>query len=324
MPQKVSNQNVMSHKVLGQKVMNRKVIRLSTSTSVVSLPTSWLKKNNVKKGDDLFLEEKDNLIVISKGINESKKQIFFSIKDVNDKLVWMIIDAIYMTGYNEISIETKNQTQRDNFVKIVQLFPGLIIYDEKKDIIKLKNIAIQEDFDLQQLMSRIRNLTISIIDDSLNSIKTKNWEVLSNIKKRDYLINTYVSMAFRNINLYGYVPSSAQGIISEHIKFLEIFSDRLCSLLKKIGEQKETSKHIQEIILDIRNLYREEAVLFVKFNLVKLSEFDNKRQELIKKTKKLEKEYQIEINELISMFFDIEETLTQLNISKIDCGEEKR
>ncbi|MGV8162051.1 MAG: AbrB/MazE/SpoVT family DNA-binding domain-containing protein [Candidatus Nanoarchaeia archaeon] len=302
--------------------MNRKVIRLSTSTSVVSLPTSWLKKNDIKKGAELSVEEKDNRLIVSKQAGVAKKSIYFSIREINERLVRIIVDALYIGGYDEISIETKNQEQRDNFVKIVHVFPGLIIYDEKGDIIKLKNIALQEEFNLQQIISRIRNLTISLMNDSMDAVKANNWEMLINSKKRDYLINTYVSMSFRHINMYGYSPVSAQGVMAQYIKLLEMFSDKLCLLLTKIGLQKEKNKMTQEILLSMKELYREEALLFSKFSLEKLSEFDEKREGLQNKIKNFNSKLQTDVQEIVRIFFDMEETLTQLNVSRIGNSEE--
>jgi phosphate uptake regulator len=304
-----------------EKGTTRKVIKLSTSTSVISLPTSWLKKNNIKKGDNLTVDEKDNLLIISKQVTNVNKNISFSIKEINADLVWTIIDSIYMEGYAEINIETKNQEQKNKFIKIVQCFPGLIIYEEKGDIIKLKNISIQEDFDLQQIISRIRNLTISLIDDSLTAMKTETWDVVLNAKERDYIINTYVSMAFRHINKYGYSPTCAQGAISQYIKLLEMFADELCLVLKKIGEQKEKNKQLQEVLGLVRELYREDVIIFSKFSLTNLSYFDEKRQSLLKKTQTLEKIFRADFFNLSSIFFDIEEILTQLNIANIDTSK---
>ena len=55
-------------------VMKRKLIQLSTSTNVISIPTTWLRKNNLSKGAELDLEEKDNRIIISKDNKKTLKK----------------------------------------------------------------------------------------------------------------------------------------------------------------------------------------------------------------------------------------------------------
>ena len=55
--------------------MKRKVIKLADKTSVVSLPSKWIKNYKVEKGDELDLEEIGNSILIkpSKQQTEIKK-----------------------------------------------------------------------------------------------------------------------------------------------------------------------------------------------------------------------------------------------------------
>ena len=45
--------------------MKRKVIQIADSTQLISLPRKWAQKFNIKKGDELEVEEHDNKIVVS-------------------------------------------------------------------------------------------------------------------------------------------------------------------------------------------------------------------------------------------------------------------
>jgi len=44
--------------------MKRKIIKLGTATLVVSLPSKWTKKFNLKSGNDLELEEANSNLII--------------------------------------------------------------------------------------------------------------------------------------------------------------------------------------------------------------------------------------------------------------------
>jgi hypothetical protein len=152
------------------------------------------------------------------------------------------------------------------------------------------------------------------LDDSIEGIKTKQWNTLLKIKNRDYIINTYISLAFRHLNSYGYSPSSKQSAIVQYIKLLEIFSDKLCIILKKIGEHKDQNKSLTLLLTSIRELYREEAFLLSKFNLERLKDFDNKRSILISNIKERKNNFQTDLLDLVQLFFDLEETASQLNL----------
>ncbi|MGV8169501.1 MAG: AbrB/MazE/SpoVT family DNA-binding domain-containing protein [Candidatus Nanoarchaeia archaeon] len=298
--------------------MKRKLIQLSTSTNVISLPTAWLKKQGLAKGDEINLEEKDNMLVVSKDAKKGRKKISLNISclniTVNEKLVWMVFDAAYMSGYDEIILETKDQKQVDILEKVVRSYPGMIIYEEKKNYVHLKNIAVQEEFDLTQIISRIRNITISMLDDSIEGIKSKDWDVLINMKKRDYAINTYISLAFRHLNVYGYTPLNKQSAMAQYIKMLEMFSDGICTLLKNIGEKKQAEKKQLELLQSIRDLYREESQLISKFSLEKLNSFNDKRMKLQNRFNESDAKIRGEFSELVQLFFEIEEVAAQLNM----------
>jgi phosphate uptake regulator len=295
--------------------MKRKIIQLSTSTKVISLPSDWIRKNNLKKGTELEVTEKDNLLVVSRGENKSRKEKSIDLSFANDRdLIWMILDGLYMTGFDDITVKTGTQKQRDTLAEASKWFPGMIIYEEKGEIVRLKNISVQQEFDLSQIMSRIRNITLTIMDDCIDAIKEKKWEILSGIKNRDYTINMYVSLAFRHINKFGYSPMGMQGVISQHIKLLEIFSDRLCILFREIASKKNVSKNQMEIILSIRNIYRQEVVMISKFKIEKLVEFDSQRIQLKHVADKEEGKIGDELTELINIFREIEEIAVQLNM----------
>ena len=54
--------------------MIRKLIQISPSTTVVSLPAAWIKKNKLSKKSEVKLEESDNRIIISSSESKSEKQ----------------------------------------------------------------------------------------------------------------------------------------------------------------------------------------------------------------------------------------------------------
>ena len=55
--------------------MKRKVIQLAHSTAVISLPSKWVKKYGVKKGDEIEVgEEESRLIVTAEQTGSPKKQ----------------------------------------------------------------------------------------------------------------------------------------------------------------------------------------------------------------------------------------------------------
>jgi phosphate uptake regulator len=294
--------------------MKRKVIQLSTSTKVVSLPSSWTAKNGIKKGSELEVKEKDNMLIFSKESANTSRKAEFDLKDFEGHAIYMILDAYYISGYDDILIKTSSSKQRDVLQKAKSEFPGLIVYEQKGEYMRMKNIIVQEEFGLFEIMGRIRNITITMIDDCLDAIENKQWIVLAEIKKRDYIINTYISLAFRYLNKYGYEPMSKLSAIALHFKVLEMFSDRLCSLFIHIAEKKEISTKQKRILSEIRDLYRKESALTGKFSMEKLREFEEERQKIKQSAEKEQGNIGSELLELVNIFYEIEEIALGLGL----------
>lgn len=90
--------------------MKRKLVKQGSATMMVSLPSKWIKKNELEKGDEVDIEEVDNTLVISeKNISSEKKEIEMSIDtDVESAVRIMLVNA-YRLGYDRIKINFKDE-----------------------------------------------------------------------------------------------------------------------------------------------------------------------------------------------------------------------
>ena len=55
--------------------MGRKVIQIADSTQLISIPRAWGRKYNIKKGDELEVVEKDNMLEISTKREDQEMEI---------------------------------------------------------------------------------------------------------------------------------------------------------------------------------------------------------------------------------------------------------
>ena len=88
--------------------MKRKVNLVGPSTLTVSLPSKWVKKTSLKKGDEINLEEEGNRLIISSGINSSSKKIEIDITNMSTSSVWRMVRALYIIGYTQITVNFDN------------------------------------------------------------------------------------------------------------------------------------------------------------------------------------------------------------------------
>ena len=82
------------------KIKTRNIVK-SGSSYVISLPQDWIKKNNLKKGDFLYLDEQGNKLTYSSQVSdEENKTIVLNIDGKSESHVEKMIKSAYLTNYH--------------------------------------------------------------------------------------------------------------------------------------------------------------------------------------------------------------------------------
>ena len=292
-------------------IMQRKLIQLSPSTSVVSLPSPWIKQNGLKKGDSLSVEINDNKIIVSAKTTHELNEVQIDISKYKGRLMWVAIDTAYTAGYDSILIKTRDAEQSSYMTKVVRNFPGMMIIDERKNYVHLKSIE-DSSTELDKILKRVFNLNLALLEDSIESIKSKEWDDLSRVKYRDYVINSYISYCLRSINKFGYKPFSKIGVIHSFLKIIEMLSDKLCSLFKAIAEEKGEYSKLKKLSR-ITDMLKQVRHIHFKYSDESIIKLEEERQELIKSIKKMPLYTVSYLKDIEDMFFALIELEMQLH-----------
>ena len=126
--------------------MQRKLIAHGESSLTLALPMPWIKENNLKKGDEVEVENHSGNLVISTKKHYEKKKIDLDV--TNSKLMFRrIIGAAYKCGYNEITISFSTHEELREIQKLIrEQFSGFEIINQKKSSITIKNLS-ESDFE---------------------------------------------------------------------------------------------------------------------------------------------------------------------------------
>ena len=122
----------------------RKLIRFGKSSHVVSLPTEWINRNKLNKGDKIFFEETpDNKLVFFPESNINKDTIKEINIDINNKSLeygYNKIIAAYINGYNLFKIIDKNIDKRAKELRIlIHSLAGLEVIEQSSDKMIIKD-----------------------------------------------------------------------------------------------------------------------------------------------------------------------------------------
>jgi phosphate uptake regulator len=104
--------------------MKRKLVKQGTTTLMVSLPSKWIKANNLDKGSEIDITEKDNDLSISIQKQIKKKELTLSIKGYSPTAIRSLLTNAYRLQYDKITIEYTNE---QDIVKIEQILKNTLI-----------------------------------------------------------------------------------------------------------------------------------------------------------------------------------------------------
>ena len=223
----------------------RKLIKFGASSHVLSMPNYWLKKNNLKKGDVVFVEESnEGNIVLSTGVKEKNEVSSITIEADNksvDRIEREIFSA-YTNNYNLIKIKGKNL--RDvvkNIRRSLHSFVALEIIEEDdtkiiaKDFLNLKDVSVNEN---------IRRIDIILRGMMQDMIKCVYNDCSASIYERDYDINRFCFLVLRAINGAMDDPNILRSLKIKNNDLIPTWL--LCLYLEDIGDEiKRVSRFLK-------------------------------------------------------------------------------
>jgi len=178
-------------------VMKRKIIKLGQATFVASLPSKWIRRNHLEKGDYLEFEEKESSLIVSTKKRNPSLEITLDVKKLNTRLLRTIVQSYYLLGYDKITLLHKPKIQAYkiegelNTSKVIQKlvnnrFIGIEIVEQTPNKTSLMDLGgINEDVRLQ-IFQRLIFMLKTMSKDSYQALKENDSAMLENIKNERY------------------------------------------------------------------------------------------------------------------------------------------
>ncbi|ARM74662.1 AbrB/MazE/SpoVT family DNA-binding domain-containing protein [Acidianus manzaensis] len=178
----------------------RRLQKIKGGSYIISLPTDWIKKNNLDVKNELEVyETADGLKIKKEKPLNDEKEILLN-KDLDE--VIYLISVYYMQGVSKIIVKSEDVMNAEvkRVLRELQLsHPGLEIDDETFDKISFK-VNSQISTDLVNLVTSFRNKILKILTD-LENVNGFKKEMLDDLLARcDNLMSDYRAI-IRNISL---------------------------------------------------------------------------------------------------------------------------
>jgi phosphate uptake regulator len=306
--------------------MQRKLIRHGPSSLVTSLPSKWIKENNLKKGDIIELSEQKNNIVLKPTLSkEKKKSINIEIDNLDRSTFLKYLIAAYIKGYHEIIISFKEGNIIDYKInkkvpvsKVVRIylprFIGMeIVSQNRKDII-LKEVSRSTDEDFKVIFRRIIYLMNAFSREIKSSLSLKNKLSSEEAYERHDNIVKLIYYILRILNKKNFLSDDEKADFYYAINLFDEITDYLRYCVNDLNNIPKITPTSNIIIKDILTLFEGVNNNFFAFDLEEIKKFTKKRFVIKKKIMNLKGQDAILITRF-STILDLTQFLVRINCS---------
>ena len=267
--------------------IKRKVVQHGDSTLTVSLPAKWVKRFNVKKGDEINVEDLDREIRITseKEFNLEKKQ--FDIGNLK-RLGISYITSLYRSGYDEIHLNYDDNNYIETIHDVLSNeITGFEIIKQGSNYCVIKDLTGSKD-EFNTALRRIWLLTLDLANETFNSMDKKNKNNLKNMYFMDNSINKFSNYCLRLLNKKIYINNNKSPLYYYLIKSLEELADKYKDLYKfYLSNDVNLNREITAIFKIINEHLNEYYILFYKYDKEKMEELFNKTRLTYERTIKI-------------------------------------
>ena len=279
--------------------MKRKLIKHGESSLTISLPRSFVKTNNLQKGQEIDVQELDDGLFVS--TKNQKEKTTISIDISNQKpVIKKILGAIYKTGYDEINIHFSSFEELRKIKEIVQRqFEGYKIMHQGKNNLLIKKLSADNFEEFNNVLRRFFLIMNNMGLEMTEAIKKTDYDWLKRISLLKIEVDGLADYCRRAINLKFNSDYKRMSPLYVIIEEMEKVSDNYKRLCLHIGiNELKIKKANQELIgkiVDFQNLFYH---LFFKFDLSKINDFIQNKEEIQQELNKLirkstEKEFKV-------------------------------
>jgi phosphate uptake regulator len=308
--------------------MIRKVIQQGPGTLMVSLPSKWVKKNGILKGQDINVMMKGNMLELATQ-NNGSRSVTLDLEGIDRTSLFHFLRFLYRIGVNEIVLRfSELYTHYNRWDKAIPMqeainievnrLMGMEIIEQSEHSCTLKCMLSEDPEDFDKFLSKIFVIMNSAYDVLLELPEDN--EDLIRIQNKHDQITRLISYCKRILNKFGFRKYEKTPYITSLLDSLELMIDIIEDVFKKtVYEKRKITKAILPVVKRLKKIFNGYSNLYYKYSIDKISKMDKSRIELettiVKETKNMGRDDLLIIGELQVISAVIHRNLYPLSMS---------
>jgi len=201
--------------------MKRSIIKHGPSSYVISLPSSWIKKHDIKKGNEIDVVEQGNHLVVGNNISPGELEANVDLTGLDRSAILFVIRGFYRLGYKTLNIRFENTTTKYQRAKTpvtvlsvihseVNRLIGYEVISEKENSCVIKDLQKDSIEEFENTLKHVFILLLSAMEDFKKGVKNKDNNILETMEEKHNTVTKFVSYCLRLLNINNYpVPRKA-------------------------------------------------------------------------------------------------------------------
>ena len=228
----------------------RKAIEMGEGTILVSLPKSWVKKNGIKKGDTLAVEELSGrklLVRPLEGGEDQPKEVVIAYPEDELSQVANAVTGAYLLGYDVIRIVGSKVISREDRAGIkatIGRLVGLEIMDEDSKRITMQFLLEPTAIIPERVVRRMSGLLEGMLKDMAEALAKGDSKLMALVGERDDEVDRLYFLLVRATRAAIVRPEVAEGYGLSAVDLLDYRV--LATFLESVGDAvSELSRKLQ-------------------------------------------------------------------------------
>ncbi len=231
--------------------MQRKIIKLGTATLVASLPSQWIKANNLKQGDLLTVVENGHEVVLSTRKEAKARTSRIKIHSPKE-FMGRLIHTPYRFGCDKLEVSFDDPAVMPLIRKALDQLLGFEIVDQtdRSCVIEMVAKGLEEESD--KILRRLLLILKSMVEDLKRGIDAGDEALLEDVASREATTNKLAYFCLRVLNTRVGEPARSH-YMSILLFSLEMLGDHLrdLALWAKIGTARLPKKERETVLKSV-------------------------------------------------------------------------
>ena len=256
-------------------LMKRRVVLHGNSTLTISLPSSWVKRFSIQKGDELNVEAHGREIRVGTESNSYEK------KEINSgdlkRVGKSYITSSYRQGYDEIDFTYEDKDYIETIQDLISKeITGFEVVRQQGNHCIIKDLTGQNEDEFGTALRRTWLLLLDLSEECINILKENKPSDLKSINMIDSSINKFTNYCLRILIKRGHLDFKKTPTHYHFVKNLEELADKykeLCVFYS--NHPKETNRKLIDSFIKTNSHLNSIYKLFYKYDERKIEELLN-------------------------------------------------